>query len=58
MVHTTANHGQCCLVEKYLTSRKTQKDLLFLFVGLHMARTAHLKPAALVGGNDCHDVEN
>jgi len=23
MVHATVNHGQCCLVEKYLTSRKT-----------------------------------
>lgn len=58
MVHTAVNHGQYCLVEKYLTTRKTQKDMLFLFVGLHMARTAHLKSAALVGGNDFHDVEN
>jgi hypothetical protein len=58
MIHTTLTHGQYCLVEKYLTSRKTQQDLLFLFVGLHMARTVHLKPAALVGGNDCHDVAN
>jgi len=62
MVHGTVNYGQCCLVEKYvekyLTSGKTQKDLLFLFVGLYMGRTAHLKQAALVGGNNCDDVEN
>jgi hypothetical protein len=55
MVHTTVNHGQCCLVEKYLTSRKTQKD------AVPVCGAAYGKDnttQALVGGNYCHDVEN